>query len=407
MVPNGWNLGLFGDGIELISGQHVEAKFVNTVGNGKPYLTGPADFPKGKVIVTKYTKQGKKECVAGDLLITVKGSGTGKVIEADSDYVISRQLMAIRAKKFDSKFCYYNLVSNIKRYEDAAAGLIPGISREDVLNTPLMIPPLPEQRKIAQILIVWDNAIATTEKLIDASKQQKKALMQQLLTGKKRLIDPETGKAFEGDWEEVRLDSFITNFIVPMRDKPKDLSGEIPWCRIEDFSGMYLSKSKSNQGVSLATIEDMNLKVFPKDTLLVSCSADLGRCAITQNELVTNQTFIGLVTNKQVSDVRFLFYKIIYFAKKLNDLSSGTTISYLSRKEFEKFKVSQPAIEEQRMIASVLTAADKEIELLEAKLAHFKQEKKALMQQLLTGKRRVKIAETKVATEETLEVEVA
>lgn len=66
-----------------------------------------------------------------------------------------------------------------------------------------------------------------------------------------------------------------------------------------------------------------------------------------------------------------------------------------------------PEIKEQQKIASVLTAADKEIELLEAKLAHFKQEKKALMQQLLTGKRRVNIAETKVATEETLEAEVA
>lgn len=147
MVPNGWSLELFEDGIELISGQHVEAKFVNTIGDGKPYLTGPADFPKGKVIVTKYTKHAKKECITGDLLITVKGSGTGKVIEADSDYAISRQLMAIRAKKFDSKFCYFNLVSSVKRYEDAAARLIPGISREDVLKTPFMIPPSQNNEK--------------------------------------------------------------------------------------------------------------------------------------------------------------------------------------------------------------------------------------------------------------------
>ncbi|NIY90202.1 restriction endonuclease subunit S [Vibrio campbellii] len=62
-----------------------------------------------------------------------------------------------------------------------------------------------EQRKIAQILSTWDKAIAATEKLIDASKQQKKALMQHLFTGKKRLVDPETGKAFEGGWEEVKL----------------------------------------------------------------------------------------------------------------------------------------------------------------------------------------------------------
>ena len=109
MVPSGWSLGLFEDGIELISGQHVEAQYVNSVGDGKPYLTGPVDFPKGKVIVTKYTNHAKKECVKGDLLITVKGSGTGKVIEADSDYA-KWQLMAV-SKNFDSKFCYFNLAS--------------------------------------------------------------------------------------------------------------------------------------------------------------------------------------------------------------------------------------------------------------------------------------------------------
>lgn len=67
------------------------------------------------------------------------------------------------------------------------------------------LPPLPEQRKIAKILSTWDKAISTTEKLIETSKQQKKALMQQLLTGKKRLLNSETGKVFEGEWEEVKL----------------------------------------------------------------------------------------------------------------------------------------------------------------------------------------------------------
>ncbi|GAA0246916.1 hypothetical protein [Marinomonas primoryensis] len=125
MVPNGWSLGFFSDGIELISGQHVEVKFVNSLGNGKPYLTSPADFSHDNINVTKFTEQAKKECLAGDLLITVKGSGTGKVIEADDSYAISRQLMAVRATSFDPKFCFYNLVASIKRYEGAAAGLIP------------------------------------------------------------------------------------------------------------------------------------------------------------------------------------------------------------------------------------------------------------------------------------------
>ena len=96
-------------------------------------------------------------------------------------------------------------------------------------------------------------------------------------------------KEFSGEWEEKKLNKVIDNFIVPMRDKPKDLTGNIPWCRIEDFDGMYLSKSKTNQGVTKETIKNMNLKVYPTDTLLVSCSADLGRCAIVKNKLITNK----------------------------------------------------------------------------------------------------------------------
>ncbi|MCD9514195.1 restriction endonuclease subunit S [Photobacterium carnosum] len=398
MVPNGWNLGLFGDGIELISGQHVEAKFVNTVGNGKPYLTGPADFPKGKVIVTKYTKQAKKECVAGDLLITVKGSGTGKVIEADSDYAISRQLMAIRAKKFDSKFCYYNLVSNIKRYEDAAAGLIPGISREDVLNTPLMIPPLPEQRKIAQILSTWDRGIATTEKLIDASKQQKKALMQQLLTGKKRLVDPETGKAFEGKWEEEclsRLTTIITNgFVGTATPFYTDDSG-IPY-----LYGLNVKNNKLNKkGLRYVTREfhkkQIKSQLIEGDLLMVQ-SGHIGETAVVTKEF-ENSNCHALIIIKPKRNLIYPNYLSCYFNSeygkyRLMSLEVGSTIMHINTKDMKKFSIPLPALKEQQKIASVLTATDKDIELLEAKLAHFKQEKKALMQQLLTGKRRVSLS---------------
>src|SRR5690554_681430 len=199
MVPEGWRKGTFAEGITLISGQHVEAQHVNEFGKGQPYLTGPADFPNGAIVVSKYTDQGRKFSQRGDILITVKGSGTGKVIESDDRYAISRQLMAIRATGFDPRFTYYNVVSSLNRYEGAAAGLIPGISREDVLGTPLLIPPLPEQKKIAQILSTWDQAITATERLLENSQQRKKGLMQQLLTGKKRL------PGFEGEWRQDEL----------------------------------------------------------------------------------------------------------------------------------------------------------------------------------------------------------
>ena len=240
-----------------------------------------------------------------------------------------------------------------------------------------------EQTRIAEALSDVDSMISSLEKLIAKKKAIKQGTMQELLTGKKRL------PGFTGKWEKIVLKELINEFIVPMRDKPKDLNGPIPWCRIEDFNGKYLYSSKSNQGVTIETINNMNLKVFPQNTLLVSCSAYLGRCAIVKSELVTNQTFIGLVPGDNIN-VDFLFYVMNGEEKNLNLLSSGTTISYLSREQFEEYKIYIPCeVSEQTAIASILSDMDNEIEALEQKLAKTRQIKQGMMQQLLTGKIRL------------------
>ena len=371
MVPSGWNLGLFSDGIELISGQHVEAKFVNSIGNGKPYLTGPADFPNGKILVTKYTESAKKECSKGDLLITVKGSGTGKVIEADAAYAISRQLMAIRSTSFDPKFCFYNLVASIRRYEGAAAGLIPGISREDVLNTPIIIPPLSEQRKIAKILSTWDKAISTTEHLINNSKRQKKALMQQLLTGKKRLLD-DSGKSFDSEWS---FSTFPELFKVANNKKTQVKSSD------------YLSEGKIpivDQGKQLISGYTNNDE---KDTELpVIIFGDHTRVVKWVNFVFAQ----GADGTQVLKSTKLLNDKYAYYLLSDTDIPNLGYSRHMRELKEKDFKYPTD-IREQERIASVLTNAEKEIELLEQQLTDLKQEKKALMQQLLTGKRRVKL----------------
>jgi len=155
------------------------------------------------------------------------------------------------------------------------------------------------------------------------------------------------------DWETGKLSSFVNQFIVPQRDKPKVFDGDIPWCRIEDFDGTYLSKSKSNKCVSQKTIEQMPLRVYPVNTVLVSCSADLGRCAITSKPLVTNQTFIGLVPSDNLHSL-FLYYLMKNRASELNSKATGATIKYLSKKKFQELDVSIPAFDEQKRIVGKL-----------------------------------------------------
>lgn len=185
-------------------------------------------------------------------------------------------------------------------------------------------------------------------------------------------------------WCYCRLDKIVSRFMVPMRDKPKTFAGELPWVRIEDFDGKYLYGSKSRRGVDGQTIRDMKLKVYPKGTVLCSCSARLGVCTIAARELVSNQTFIGLVPDTSLVSSEFLYYRMQSHAADLQRLSSGTTIAYLSREKFEEFEVLAPPLPEQQIIAAILSSVDDVIEKTRAQVDKLKDLKTGMMQELLT-----------------------
>ncbi|WP_338792296.1 restriction endonuclease subunit S [Bernardetia sp. MNP-M8] len=161
----------------------------------------------------------------------------------------------------------------------------------------------------------------------------------------------------------VKLKQVITDFIVPMRDKPKVFGGNIPWCRIEDVDGKYLSESLSNQNVSTETIKEMNLRVYPINTLLFTCSASIGTTAITKKPLCTNQTFIGLVGSNKI-DIEYLYYYLNKVGSMLQRAASITTIPYLSRRFFEELVIDIPStLSIQNNIANTLSLLDAKIEL--------------------------------------------
>jgi len=118
---------------EVVSGQHIASSLYNSDTTGTPYLTGPDDFPNGHIVLTKFTKAPKAMCKKGDVLLTVKGAGVGKCIIADGDYCISRQLMAIRSKYLEPEAVFLVIKAISNELNRAAAGVIPGISKADIL----------------------------------------------------------------------------------------------------------------------------------------------------------------------------------------------------------------------------------------------------------------------------------
>jgi type I restriction enzyme M protein len=139
-----------GEICELISGQHIESNDYSAEPSGTPYLTGPSDFGIFSPVITKWTTKPKVIVSKDDILITVKGSGVGKLNFLKTDQVcISRQLMAIRPLNTDSLYVYYWLFSKTEYIQSKSTGMaIPGITRTDILEIEIPLPPLDVQREI-------------------------------------------------------------------------------------------------------------------------------------------------------------------------------------------------------------------------------------------------------------------
>ena len=251
------------------------------------------------------------------------------------------------------------------------------------LNQELMVPNIEEQKKIGTLLSKLSKNIALHQRKLEKLKLNKNALLQKLFPQNGCTIPEIRFKGFTDAWEQRKLIYIFNDFIVPMRDKPKVFSGTTPWTRIEDIEGRYINTSLSGQFVSDETIKSMNLKVIPKGSLIVSASATFGVVAIVNSDLITNQTFIGLVPNKDF-DIDFLYslFESPTTKSKLLKLSAGSTIFYIARESFENLVLLVPSKEEQIKISKIFKSIDDSITLHQRKLDCLISIKKALLQQL-------------------------
>ncbi|EDK25995.1 type I restriction-modification system, S subunit [Vibrionales bacterium SWAT-3] len=386
MVPNGWEEKSLKD----ICQKTISYGIVQTgenIENGVPCVR-VVDLSKNTLNPVEMIKtsdkihQSYKKTILceGELMMALRGE-IGLVKKVTPELVganITRGLARLSPiKSVDSDYLLWTLRSNKIKNElsrKSGGSALQEIALGSLRKVVLPIPPLPEQRKIAQILSTWDRGIATTEKLIDASKQQKKALMQQLLTCQKRLVDPETGKAFQEEWEDTHLSN------ITVIKKGKALSAK------NLVAGSYpvIAGGKSSPY--------SHVDFTHENVITVSASgAYAGYVSYHPYKIWASDC--SVVTAKPANYLGFIFQWLQLNQIRIYSMQSGGAQPHIYPKDLEVMKLRVPKIEEQQKIASVLTAADKEIEVLEAKLAHFKQEKKALMQQLLMGKRRVRVDE--------------
>ena len=183
-VPEGWEWCRYSDVIELYSGQDLTPDRYNDTGDGIPYITGASNLEQGKVLINRWTTTPTTHATIGDLLLTVKGSGVGKMAFCDiTDAHIARQIMALRCTTaVHPHYLYIAISAMLDKITAQANGIIPGIRREIVLSALLPLPPSSEQTKICEKA---NNTLLIINTIVD----EKEDLHTLISTAKSKILD--------------------------------------------------------------------------------------------------------------------------------------------------------------------------------------------------------------------------
>jgi type I restriction enzyme, S subunit len=373
MVPKGWNQGHIEDFFILQRGFDLTKK---SACEG----TIPVYSSSGVAYFHNVAK------VKGPGVITGRKGSVGPVYLVEEDFWPHDTTLWVK----DFRGNHVNYVKyfmdflRLERFDESSS--VPTLNRNNVHGVKCVFPPIYEQKKISQILSTWDKAIILSEQLLINSQQQKKAIMQQLLTGKKRFHN------FNAEWKYVRLGDVadINSGGTPKSSVPEYYDGDIPWVSIADMTkyGKFIQKTKKY--LTKAGLDNSSARLYPKNTVLYAMYASIGECSIASIEVSSSQAILGIRPKKELHYL-YLYFYLSSLKEKIKLQGQQGTQSNLNAGMVKKLNTNLPSIEEQKKIALVLSLADDEVEKLEKKLSLLQDEKKALMQQLLTGKRRVKI----------------
>lgn len=324
-----------------------------------------------------------------DILFARTGATVGKTYlykESDGNLIFAgflirfrtneKQLLSKYLKYFTLSKPYWDWVKTVSRRSGQ-----PGINAEEYGLLKLPLPSISDQKVITNLLSHWDDAIEATKRLIDYKTDRKKWLMQKLLTGKKKL------KGFENEkWKEVRLGDITRNF--SRRNKEIE---DAKVYSVTNSNGFVLQSEHFSR--EIAGDDLSNYKIIRKHEFAYNpARINVGSIAYFENEIgIISSLYVCFSTTKDVEDF-FLqeVLKLDHTKHKIGTYGEGGVRIYLWYDLFKKIKIALPGVENQKMICKVLKHSDKEIELLQNKRDLLKEQKKGLMQVLLTGKKRLK-----------------
>lgn len=393
-IPDGWNVKKLGECFSFLRtscysrAETTDCGEVHYIHYGDIHTKYPLHISPKDIDVYVSTEQASKsDCLkTGDLILLDASEdyeGTTKCVEllniSDDEKVVSGlHTLALRdiSKNFINGFrAYITSIPFVKNnfWKQVTGIKVYGVSKDNLKKIKLPIPPLPEQEKIAEILGTWDLAIEKLTALIEQKKLLKKGLMQRLLNFKKEYL-----KRFDEIFEDYSDKKHSDKDLLSATQE----NGVIPRRLLK---GRVMSPEGSLDGY----------KLVQSGSFVISLRSFQGGLEYSDYEGIISPAYTVL---KDKISINKCFYR--YFFKSYNFIEKYLSIAVIgirdgkqiSYPDLQSVKIPYPPLSEQKAIADILSKADEEIDLLTRKLSALKEQKTGLMQKLLTGKIRVKVA---------------
>jgi len=415
LVPSEWEIRLLEElTVSIVDGTHKTPKYTK---NGVLFISTENLRPFSKEFdLSTYKKFISleehniliKRCKPekGDLLVAKCGTiGRTQLVRTDKEFNIFVGLALIKLKK---NFVYPEFLEqlfNWHKYQNLMSINSPGSTRKTLTlaalkKLPVILPPLPEQKKIAEILRTVDEAIEKVEEAIEGTKRLKKGLMQELLTkgiGHREFKDTDIGR-IPKEWEVVKLEEIAISIVDGTHKTPRYTKDGIPFLSTENLRpfGQQFDFSSYRKFISVEEHKELIKRCKPeKGDLLIAKCGTIGRTQLIRTDEEFS-IFVGLALLKLRKNLvypEFLeqLFNWCRYQKLMGVNSPGSTRKTLTLTALKKLPVILPPLPEQKQITEILMTVDKKLELLREKKKTLEQLKKGLMNDLLTGRRRVKV----------------
>lgn len=406
-IPNDWDLKEVQDIFEVKTGTTPSTKNPEYWENGSVIWITPADMSKmtgitisdsARKVTTKALKESNLNVIPKKSIILSTRAPVGYVALTSDDTTFNQGCKGIIPKDPDGTntlfYSYYLLSKNNRLQHLSGGSTFKELAKDTLMRINLPIPPIDEQKKIAEILSTTDQAIQKSDEIIVKAKSFKRGMMQKLLTEgieHNEFRDTPLGK-IPVTWEISQIKNLINTYAggTPLRSNKSYYNGNILWVKSGEVNQKRIYDTEEK--ITKEGYENSSAKKVPKDSVLIAMyGATAGKVGILKCEGTTNQAVLALPPNEDKYFHEFIYYMISFNTNRLMGITQGTGQPNLSKQIIDRVRIALPPLEEQHKIATILSKIEElENTELERNLK-LKNIKKGLMNDLLTGRKRVQV----------------